>query len=130
MSTTIEAKQVYDELTRLHQAIEALTHKVEGLRVSQERPVLTTTHPYIARIQDVKGGEPVIRGTGVTIQTIVALTQRGLTPQQIVEEYDNRLTLAEVHDALGYYYDHPGEIEQYMAENRVARERTWPSRSS
>jgi len=30
------------------------------------------------------------------------------------------LTLAQVHDALGYYYDHPGEIERYIQENREA----------
>jgi uncharacterized protein (DUF433 family) len=81
-------------------------------------------------VQGVKGGEPIIRGTGVTVQTIVVLTQHGLTPEQIVEEYEGILTLAQVHDALGYYYDHPGEIEQYIAENQAALERAWPSNSS
>ncbi|MGA9348922.1 MAG: DUF433 domain-containing protein [Anaerolineae bacterium] len=129
MSTTVEAQQVYDELAWLRQAVETLTQQVEGLVADQKKPMLSTTHAHIARVQGVKGGEPIIRGKGVTVQTIVVLTQRGLTPEQIVEEYEGILTLAEVHDALGYYYDHPGEIEQYVAENQAALERAWPSNS-
>jgi uncharacterized protein (DUF433 family) len=130
MSTTVEAQKVYDELTGLRQAVETLTQKMEGLVAEQKKLTLSTTHAHIARVQGVKGGEPIIRGTGVTVQTIVMLTQHGLTPEQIVEEYEGVLTLAEVHDALGYYYDHPGEIEQYIAENQAALERVWPSKSS
>jgi len=130
MSTTVEAQRVYDELAWLRQAVETLTQKVERLTAEQTKPTLSTDHAHIARVQGVKGGEPIIRGKGVTVQTIVALTQRGLTPEQIVEEYEGVLTLAEVHDALGYYYDHPGEIEQYIAENQAALERAWPSNSS
>jgi uncharacterized protein (DUF433 family) len=130
MSTTVEAQRIYEELTWLRQAVETLTQKVEGLVAEQKKPVLSTTHAHITRVQGVKGGEPIIRGTGITVQTIVVLTQRGLTPEQIVEEYEGILTLAQVHDALGYYYDHPGEIEQYIAENRAALEQVWRSNSS
>jgi uncharacterized protein (DUF433 family) len=130
MSTTVEAQRVYDELAWLRQAVETLTQQVEGLAAEQEKPTLSTSHAHIARVQGVKGGEPIVRGKGVTVQTIVVLTQHGLTPEQIVEEYEGILTLAEVHDALGYYYDHPGEIEQYIAENQAALERVWPSSSS
>jgi uncharacterized protein (DUF433 family) len=130
MSTTVETQRVYDELNWLRQAVETLSKKVETLTAEQKKPTLSTTHAHIARVQGVKGGEPIIRGKGVTVQTIVVLTQHGLTPEQIVEEYEGLLTLAEVHDALGYYYDHPGEIKQYIAENQAALERVWPSSSS
>jgi uncharacterized protein (DUF433 family) len=130
MSTTVEAQRIYEELTWLRQAVETLTQKVEGLVAEQKKPMLSTTHAHITRVQGVKGGEPIIRGTGVTVQTIVVLTQHGLTPEQIVEEYEGILTLAQVHDALGYYYDHPGEIEQYIAKNQAALERAWPSNFS
>ena len=130
MTATIEVKQVYNELAWLRQAVESLTNKVENLAAGQNQPMLATDHAHIVRMQGVKGGEPIVRGKGVTVQTIVALTRQGLGPQQIVEEYDGVLTLAEVHEALGYYYDHVGEIEQYLAENRSAREKTWPNRSS
>jgi len=35
-----------------------------------------------------------------------------LTPEQIVENYPGALTLAEVHAALAYYYDHQAEIDE------------------
>ena len=54
----------------------------------------------------------------MTVQSIVPLTCQGLSSDQIVEEYDRALTQAEVHEALGYFYDHVGEIEQYLIENR------------
>lgn len=81
MSTTVEAQQVYDELTWLRQAVETLTQKVEGLIAERKKPTLSTAYAHIARVQGVKGGEPIIRGTGVTVQTIVVLTQGGLTPE-------------------------------------------------
>ncbi len=49
-----------------------------------------------------------------------AYYQIGDTPEQIVEAYPT-LTLAQVHDVLGYYHDHPGEIEGYIRENREAQ---------
>ncbi len=130
MKATVEAQRVYDELAWLRQMVETLARQVEGLAVARARPTLPTSHPHVARVQGVKGGEPTIRGTGVTVQTIAALARQGLTPEQIVEEYEGVLTLAQVYDALGYYYDHPGEIEQYATENRAARERPWPDHSS
>lgn len=92
--------------------------------------MFVTDHAHIVQVQGVKGGDPIVRGKGVTVQTIMALTRHGLSPEQIVEDYDGVLTLAEVHGALRYYHDHVNEIEQYLAENRSARERTWPSRLS
>ncbi|MBI3914328.1 MAG: DUF433 domain-containing protein [Chloroflexi bacterium] len=85
-------------------------------------PRITTEHPHIVRVQGLHGGRPIVSGKSVTVQTIVALFRQNLSPEQIVEDYDGVLTLAEVYDALSYYHDHPGEIEQYLAENRVALE--------
>ena len=67
--TTIEAKQIYSELVWLRQAVESLTHKVESLTVGREQPTLATDHAHIVRMQGVKGGEPIVRGKGVTVQT-------------------------------------------------------------
>ncbi|MGH2523643.1 MAG: hypothetical protein ACRDH2_14155, partial [Anaerolineales bacterium] len=46
--------------------------------------------------------------------------QMGETPQSIVETVLPRLTLAQVHDALSYYYDHQDEIDQERAANSEA----------
>ncbi len=40
--------------------------------------------------------------------------------EQIVEDFDGVLTLAQVHDALSYFYEHQAEIEQDIVRNRTA----------
>jgi uncharacterized protein (DUF433 family) len=40
----------------------------------------------------------------------------GLTPEEIVEKFPH-LSLAQVHDALAYYYDNRSEVEQDILEN-------------
>ncbi|MBI5034063.1 MAG: DUF433 domain-containing protein [Chloroflexi bacterium] len=88
-------------------------------------PIFETEHPHIIRVEGVQGGQPIVRGKSVTVQTIVVLTKQNVNPEQLVDEYDGVLTLAEVYDALSYYHDHQDEIDQYIAENQAARERGW-----
>lgn len=53
---------------------------------------------------------PVLRGTGIRLQTIVLASQQwGLTPAEIVAEYD--LTEAQVEEALAFYAAHRAEID-------------------
>jgi hypothetical protein len=37
-----------------------------------------------------------------------------------VESFDGVLTLAQIYDALSYYHEHEGEIEQSISRNREA----------
>ncbi|RLC62333.1 MAG: DUF433 domain-containing protein [Chloroflexi bacterium] len=87
--------------------------------------VLPTEHPYIVCSEDMHRGEPTIRGTAITVRAIVERTRLGDSVQDIIEAYPV-LTPAQVHDALGYYYDHLEEIEQYIIENKEAAE--WMSK--
>ncbi len=129
METPMSLEQVAQELTQLREAIHALDEKLGRMTEGYKRPVFETEHPHIIRVENVKGGEPIIRGKGITVQTIVVLAKQ-MSVQQLVDEYDGVLTLAEIYDALSYYYDHPDEIEQYIAENRAALERPWPPHAS
>ena len=52
---------------------------------------------------------------------IVYLHKQGYTLEQMLEEYP--LTLAQVHAALAYYYDHREEIEGYIKEDEAWDER-------
>ncbi len=74
-------------------------------------------YPHITKIPGVCGGRPAIDDTRVRVLNIVYLHKQGYTPVQILEEYP--LTLAQVHAALAYYYDHQGEIEGYIQEDRA-----------
>ncbi|MEW4567713.1 DUF433 domain-containing protein [Tautonia sp. JC769] len=57
------------------------------------------------------GGRPRIAGHRITVQNIVIChEQMGMTPEQIVEDYET-ITLADVHAALVYFYDHRDEIQ-------------------
>ena len=119
MAVQLDAQKVYGELSRLHEEIQYLRDKVDLLG-QWARPSIHTAHPHVVRIEGVHGGRPTIRGTGVSVQTLVEQTRLGRSPQQIVEDFDGVLTLAQVYDALSYYHEHEEEIEQYITENREA----------
>jgi hypothetical protein len=53
---------------------------------------------------------------------IVLLHKRGHTPEEMQTYYMRPLTLAQVHSALAYYYDHREELEAYFerADRAVA----------
>jgi uncharacterized protein (DUF433 family) len=66
----------------------------------------------------VSGGKPRIKGHRITVQDIVIWYDRlGKTADEIATEYD--LTLADVHGALTYYFDHREEIDRSMQESQV-----------
>ena len=69
------------------------------------------------------GGQPapVLRGTGVRVQTlVVAAREWRLSPAQIAAEYD--LTEAQVKDALAFYEAHRQEIEASLAAEQALEE--------
>lgn len=68
-----------------------------------------TEHPYIVRDTDIYNGEPVVQGTRTGVRHVILLFQSGKDPEEIASIH--RLTLAQVYDALSYYYDHESEIE-------------------
>jgi uncharacterized protein (DUF433 family) len=62
------------------------------------------------------GGKPRIDGTRIRVQDIVVWHERqGRSPEQIVASYP-QLSLADVHAALAYYFDHCEEIKRQMKE--------------
>ena len=65
----------------------------------------------------VRGGRPVIAGTGIRVSDIVAYHLYGdkLSAEQIASDF--RLSLGQVHAALAYYYLHQDEIDHEMQQN-------------
>ena len=65
----------------------------------------------------IRNGRPIIAGTTLRVQDIVAAHGfRGYTPEEIVHQYPT-ITLAQVHAALAYYYEHQAVIDQQMDED-------------
>ena len=91
-----------------------------------ERLVDTAQSPLdkaIIRDPQLRGGRPIIAGTGVTVRTIVGHYKLGLTPEETADEMS--LDLASVYAALAYYHLHRDEIEADIladSEERVMRE--------
>jgi uncharacterized protein (DUF433 family) len=115
-----EKRPLQAELKSLRTEAQALKEQMARYAV---HPPMATDHPHIVRIEGVQSGEPMIRSAYVTVRGIVELTRLGQTPERIVAEHSPRLSLAQVHDALSYYYDHPAEIENYIREHREALKR-------
>lgn len=72
-------------------------------------------YPHIVKEPGYCGGKAAIDATRVRVNNVVFLHKEGKTPAEILVEYPD-LSLAQVHAALGYYYDHKDEIEAELAE--------------
>lgn len=84
-------------------------------------PVITNIGTLIVRSPEIRGGQPRIAGTGVTVQRVVGWYKLGLSPEEIADEISH-LTLAQVYAALTYYHANRDEIEAaIVAEEETAR---------
>lgn len=74
-------------------------------------------HPYIVSQADFCGGSPVIRGTKFPVRSVVNyVLHHGISPEELIKEFSH-LTLAQVYDALSYYYDHKESVDQDLRDN-------------
>jgi uncharacterized protein (DUF433 family) len=89
------------------------------LSTPPERPE-GVRHPYVTRKPGVGGGKPIIAGTRIKVSLVAQEhVELGMTPQQIREAHPH-LSLAQIHDALSYYYDHEEEIQTELREAEEA----------
>lgn len=69
-------------------------------------------HPYITMDKEIRGGEPVIAGTGIRVLDIaIRYEVMGMSPEDVVIALPH-LNLSQVHDALSYYYEHKNRIDK------------------
>lgn len=64
----------------------------------------------IASSPEIRGGRPIIAGTGTSVRRIAVLYKQGLNAEEIAYEMEH-LTLAQVYAALTYYHANRDEIE-------------------
>jgi uncharacterized protein (DUF433 family) len=88
---------------------------------------LITTDPSI------RGGRPCIGGTGIRVTDIaIAQMLHGRTPDEIGSDY--AISLAQVHAALAYYYQHKADLDADIRDQfqtaQDLKERRVGSRSS
>jgi uncharacterized protein (DUF433 family) len=77
------------------------------------------THPHIVSDPTVCGGSPRIEGTRIAVRTVVIATLlQGQAPEQLLQHYPH-LSLAAIHDALSYYYDHREAMDREIAQHEA-----------
>jgi len=75
-------------------------------------------HPHITSDPAICGGSPVIHGTRFPVRSVVTYVLRhGCTPEELVAKFPD-LNLAQIHDALAYYYDNQSDIDREIEENQ------------
>ena len=76
----------------------------------------------IATNPKVRSGRPCIVGTGLRVTDVVMATIfHHRTPGEIASDYE--VTLAQVHAALAYYYQHKTDIDEDIRQQiAIARE--------
>ena len=76
----------------------------------------------ITRDEEVLGGEPRIDGTRTGVRHVAARVVDGRrSPAHVADQLD--VPLADVYEALAYYYEHLDEMRELEAENETAFER-------
>jgi uncharacterized protein (DUF433 family) len=85
----------------------AVAEKVTSLRSKLDDP----RFPHVTyRVGAAGQPTPVLRGTGIRVQTIVIANHTwGMSPVEVAADYD--LYLAQVQDALAFYEQHRAEID-------------------
>lgn len=86
-------------------------------------PTSKINHPYVERKAGVCGGKPVIVGTRIKVtQVAIEYERLGWTADQIIDAHPH-LTLAQVHDALSYYYENQAAMDvDILADERFIAE--------
>ncbi|RJP37046.1 MAG: DUF433 domain-containing protein [Phycisphaerales bacterium] len=76
---------------------------------------------HIEQSAGVRGGRPRIAGTRITVADVVLMHLRlGQSLEEIAGKFD--LTLASLHAALAYYFDHRDEIDRGIASDEAVAE--------
>lgn len=71
-----------------------------------------TAHPHIVRDVSLYEGEPIVDGTRTGVRHVILLFQSGKDPEEIARIH--HLSLAQVYDAISYFYDNEAEIERFI----------------
>jgi uncharacterized protein (DUF433 family) len=80
--------------------------------------MLAVIKEHIDATPGVCGGKPRIAGHRIRVMDVVVChEQQGMSPDEILAFYPD-VTLADVHAALAYYFDHRDEIHRDIEDER------------
>ena len=74
------------------------------------------SYPHIEMNPEICAGQPHIRGTRITVSLIAREVESlRMSPDEVIVAHPH-LSLAQVHAALAYFYDHRDEMETAMRD--------------
>ena len=74
-------------------------------------------HSHITMKKDVYGGASIIKGTRISVANIAGYYLMGFSPEEIQRELPH-LNLAQIFDAIAFYFDHKEIIDQELEKDR------------
>ena len=83
-------------------------------------PIRVTAEPIPLVVGD--DGVARVRGTRVTLDTIVDAFRMGATAEEIAQQYPT-VALADVYAAVAFYLHHQPEVDDYLRAGQVEAER-------
>lgn len=86
---------------------------------------LVWAFPNIDMVEGAGGPSAVIRGTKIHVRILVGYFLIGETPEVIVREIIPHITLAQVYEAMRYYFVHRTEIDKERGESTEEASREW-----
>ncbi len=87
---------------------------------------LKIVHPHITRDKSICGNSPIIAGTRTPVRSIVNYYRQALSPEEIIAKL-TYLQLADIYDALAFYYDNKELIDNEIEEN--SNEELWEEKA-
>ena len=77
-------------------------------------------HFHITSNKAICGGSPIIKGTRISVANIAGYYLMGLNAEEIKRELPH-LSLAQIFDALAFYFDHKDLINREIAKNQESK---------
>jgi uncharacterized protein (DUF433 family) len=77
--------------------------------------------PRVVPLTRLENGVYRVTDTRIPLERIVECYQEGMTPEDIVRDFDT-LKLSDVYAVISYYLDHKDVVEEYMRERDKAAE--------
>ncbi|NEP11667.1 MAG: DUF433 domain-containing protein [Symploca sp. SIO2C1] len=82
---------------------------------------ITDIGKLITTNSQLRGGRPLIAGTGTSVRRVAGLYKQGYSAEEIARRL-NHLTITQIYASLAYFHANREEIEQDLAEEQQAYE--------